>query len=272
MAIQITAYKPSEFLQPFVEVFWEGDFNLEQEPELMQRVVPNGFVELIIHRSDDHCYLPDRNLWSPSPDYTIIGLYTRPYEVRFRNLVNIFGIRFKPEGIYNLFGIPASVFTESYEDMELVLGKRFRNYCSELRDVARTDRRLKLTERYLLGQLENNHPELTYVNRAAEMIRRSEGFEKIGELPEKVYVSLRQLEREFKQKIGTTPKRYMRIARLNEVHRKLEEQQELALTDVAFDCGYADQAHFIRDFKGIMGVKPTLFVKNRELFIVNHPS
>lgn len=64
----------------------------------------------------------------------------------------------------------------------------------------------------------------------------------------------------------------MRIARLNEVHKKLESREELELTQAAFDCGYADQAHFIRDFKSIMGVKPTIFIKNRDQFIVNHPS
>lgn len=131
---------------------------------------------------------------------------------------------------------------------------------------------LRLTEQYLLKQLEKNNSDLTYVNYAAEIIRNSNDYNKIEEIPGKVYVSLRQLEREFKKKIGTTPKRYMRIARLNEVHKKLESRQELELTKVAFDCGYADQAHFIRDFKSMMGVKPTLFMKNRDQFIVNHPT
>lgn len=272
MSVKLTEYKPVEFLQPFVEVFWKADFNITKEPLLKQRVVPNGFAELIIHLSDHHCDLPIGGNWSQSPDYTIIGLYTQPYEVRFSDLVNTFGIRFKPEGIYNLFGVPASLFSESYDDMESVLGKSFREYSSKMMDAFTTDQMLRFTEQYLLKQLEKNNSELTYVNYAAEMIRNSDEFKKIEEIPDKVYVSLRQLEREFKKKIGTTPKRYMRIARLNEVHKKLESKQELELTQVAFDCGYADQAHFIRDFKSFMGLKPTLFIKNRDRFIVNHSS
>lgn len=268
MSVQIKEYEPSEQLHPFVEFFWEGKFNLNGATTLYQKVVPNGFVELVIHPSDSHCYLPIKEGWSSSPDYTIIGLYTRPYEVQFPEYVNVFGIRFKPEGIYNLFGIPASVFSDRYEDMELVLGREFKEYCSKLRETPDLATRLDLTTNYLLKKLDENSPELTYVNRAAEMIRRSEGFNQIDELPDKVYISLRQLEREFNKKIGITPKRYMRIARLNEVHRKLEKE-ELELTKVAFDCGYADQAHFIRDFKSIMGVIPTLFTKNRHQFIVN---
>ncbi len=273
MSVQITEFKPSNELQPFVEFFWEGKFNINGTNTLSQLVVPNGFVELVIHPSNSHCYLPNKNGWSSSPDYTIIGLYTKPYEVQFPKHVNVFGIRFKPEGIYNLFGIPASVFSERYEDMELVLGKEFQEYCSKLKESSDITEKLNITTKYLSKKLEENHRDLTYLNRAAEMIRKSGGFEKVETLPDKVYISLRQLEREFKQKVGITPKRYMRISRLNEVHRRLEEEQELELTNIAFACGYADQAHFIRDFKNIMGVNPTLFVKNRHQFIVNnHPA
>lgn len=269
MDIEMIEHKPAQQLQPFVELFWEGKFNIRKKSKLIQNVVPNGFVELIIHSTDIHCDLLSDNIWSSSPDYTIIGLYTRPYEVQFRSLVNVFGIRFKPEGIYNLFGIPASVFSEQYEDMELVLGKDFRDYCSAIRESATKDQKLLLTNRYLINQLQKHHPELSYVNRAAELIRNSDRITKIDELAGKVYISLRQLEREFKYKVGTTPKRYFRIARVNEVYKKLETANNIDFTRLAFETGYADQAHFIRDFKNFTGANPLLFSKTRDQFIVN---
>lgn len=272
MSVQIREHKPAEQLAPYIELFWEGDFNTTYEYKLSQQVVPNGYVELVIHLSEKHCDLFKENRWLQSPDYTVIGLHTRPYEVHFRDRVQVFGIRFKPEGIYNLFGIPASEFSESYEDMALVLGAAFREYCSRLRESEKVSEKLLLTQNYLVAQLKKDHSELTYVNRAAELIRESDRFDKIDRLPEQVYISLRQLEREFKKKIGITPKRYMRISRLNEVHRKLEEEKEIEFTKIAFDCGYSDQAHFIRDFKSFMGVKPTIFIKEKNRFIVNPES
>ncbi|MDZ7719347.1 MAG: helix-turn-helix domain-containing protein [Balneolaceae bacterium] len=269
MSISILEYHPGEPLQPFVELFWEGRFNISQHGILKQRVVPNGFVELIIHFSDLHCDLKRKRAWSQSPDYTIIGLHSKPYEVQFSDLVHAFGIRFKPEGIYNLFGIPASLFREGYDDMKLILGPTFHYFCEELRDACNGRKRLDLAKQYLITQLQKNNPELTYVNRAAELIRNTNEFDKIEELPNIVYVSLRQLEREFKEKIGTTPKRYMRINRLNEVYKMLENQKKLNYSKVAYECGYSDQSHFIRDFKSIMGVKPTIFVKNRHQFLVS---
>ena len=61
----------------------------------------------------------------------------------------------------------------------------------------------------------------------------------------------------------------MRLARLNEVNRLLEKHRQLDLAAVAYESGYADQAHFIRDFKHFTGEKPTAFVRERGQFIVN---
>ena len=269
MSVNIREYKPSAHLKPFVELFWECRFNMDNAQIFRQQVAPNGFVELIIHPSEYHCYLPKNNRWEYSPDYTIIGLYTRPYEVRFHDYVDVFGIRFKPEGIYNLFGIPSAEFNEGYEDMEIVLGVDFKYYCSQLRDLKNINRRIHLTENYLIRNLDKNNADISYLNRAAEMIRGAQRFKMIDELPGKVYISLRQLEREFKSKMGITPKRYMRIARFNEVNRLLDEGNEVDLTMIAQECGYTDQSHFIKDFKKFMGVKPTVFIRDRHQFIVN---
>lgn len=269
MNIQINEHQPVPELRAYVETYWTGSFNLDKVPELCQKVVPNGFVELIIHTSDRHCHLKAEENWAVSPDYTIIGLYTQAYIVQFSDLVDVFGIRFKPEGIFNLFGIPASVFNEGYEDMEQVLGRDFREFCQKIREVNSLNEKLDLSNRYLLKQLQKNHPEMNYVNRAAEMIRKADGIERIDDLPGKVYISLRQLEREFKNKVGTTPKRYMRIARINDVYRRLENGEVIDFTKLAFECGYADQAHFTRDFKTFTGIKPSFYLKHRDQLIVN---
>jgi transcriptional regulator GlxA family with amidase domain len=78
------------------------------------------------------------------------------------------------------------------------------------------------------------------------------------------------LEREFKQKIGISPKQYMRIARLNGVQRLIENNTTQDFTNISYEGGYADQAHFIREFKTFTGESPKAFVKKRKDFIVNN--
>lgn len=270
MNSQVIAYKPGKHLSSFIEMYWEGNFNDHTRHPLSLRIIPNGFVELIIHRTKLHCDLHYHHGWSQSPNYTIIGLYTQPYVVKFSSNVKVFGIRFKPEGIFNIFGVPASKFTGMYEDMSLVVGKMFNQFCEQLQDIKTSHERISFTEGYLFQTAQRNQINLNYVNRAAELIRQTTGPLKIEKLSSETCISLRQLEREFKDKVGITPKHYLRIARLNRVQQLLENQQRLNLTEIAHQSGYTDQAHFIRDFRNIIGERPTTFIKETSPYMV-HP-
>lgn len=265
----IKEYNPSMQLGAYVELFWFGQFNLNQTPLLSQRVVPNGYIELIIHLTDSHCELLLGRSYAKSPDYTLIGLFTAPYDVHFREKVRVFGIRFKPEGIYQVFGMPAAEIHAAFADMESFVGRKFRDYTGRIRDAGNVAEMIRLSEAYLLGNVTHRGLDLYYLNRAAEIIRRKRGVVSMGELAGQAYISPRQLEREFKQKVGISPKHYMRIARLNEVNRIITKGRPLLLTDVSYTCGYSDQAHFIRDFKHFTGESPKKFLRRKARYIVN---
>ncbi len=269
MSSIIKEYKPSAQLSPFVELFWTGDFNVNAKDLFSQRVIPYGYVELIIHLSDEHCELLYGTSHLPSPDYTIIGLFTKPYDVHFRKRVKVFAIRFKPEGMYYAFGTPASEVQQKYEDMECIAGKNFRSLTTRLKESETTLKRIQLTEQYLIKNINNSKLNLYYLNRAADIIRNSKGMLSLNELAGKVYISSRQLEREFKQKLGISPKQYMRIARLNEVNRRITSGKRIDLTDLSHSIGYSDQSHFIKDFKNITGESPKVFINKKEEFIIN---
>ncbi len=269
MNLKVNEYHPPEKLARYVEKFWAGDFNLNGSSLYKQQVIPNGFVELIIHMSDDHCALPVRNNWHSSPDYTVIGLYTKPYEVRFNTVVKVFGIRFKPEGMYAIFRVPAGEFSECFNNMEHIAGREFREFCLRLRDAGSTNRRLVLASQYLFKNLNRTNGTYDYIHHAAELIRQKNGNIRMDDLKAKLYISPRQFEREFRKKLGITPMMYTRIRRFNEVQRLLQLRLPVNFAQLTYDCGYADQAHFIRDFKHFTGINPTLFLKGRNEYIVN---
>src|SRR6185295_11969728 len=68
-------------------------------------------------------------------------------------------------------------------------------------------------------------------------------------------LSERQLERTFRQQTGLTPRQFARLTRFRQVVQLLH-QPALTLTDVAYQAGYYDQAHFIHDFKAFAGLTP----------------
>ena len=67
--------------------------------------------------------------------------------------------------------------------------------------------------------------------------------------------SVRQLERVFLASLGMSPKHFYRTMRLRYA-RWLLLNSERALTDIAYGCGFADLAHFIRSFRAVYGVTP----------------
>lgn len=269
MSVDVREYRPSADLAPYIEYFWGGSFNTQSVKLFSQRVVPNGYVELIIHLSDLHCELLDSSTFNSSPDFLLIGLYSLPYEVNFKGPVNVFGIRFKPEGLHQIFGVPTSELIENYVDIESLSMQKFRDHCKTMREQSGINKMISLTESFFRKNLSGNRINLYYLNLAAHLIRKSDGLITVEDLSSKVFISKRQLEREFKQKIGMSPKSYMQLARLNKVNRIIKEGKRVELGDIAYICGYSDQAHFIRDFKKFTGEAPKVFINELDEFIIN---
>src|SRR6185295_20383896 len=86
------------------------------------------------------------------------------------------------------------------------------------------------------------------------LIRRSHGRITVDALASRCNLSGRQLERRFLDDVGLPPKRLARIVRFQRALAVLSARERGA--DLAFRLGYADQAHFIRDFREFAGHTP----------------
>lgn len=268
--IDIQTYSPSPELRKYVYAFWTGNFNFTNSGALFQSVMPNGTIELIIHLSDEKCYLNKNGSgFQASPDYTAIGLRTQVYQVRFLHKVKVFGIRFYPEAIQSIFSVPASGFTDSYEESIHLFGKTIHEWCEQLREKGSTAQRIKLAENFIRRRMHHSPHSVSYVEAAAEMIRQKKGLITIRDLNHSIPISLRQLQRAFGNITGISPKEYIRLTRLNAIHQYMNGIVKPNFTDIAYEFGFADQSHFIREFKSLTGEKPLSFTSKKEQIIVN---
>ena len=69
----------------------------------------------------------------------------------------------------------------------------------------------------------------------------------------------RALQRAFRTHVGVSPKWVMQRYRLHEAAERLREEKPPSLAALAAALGYADQAHFARDFKRAVGQTPRAF-------------
>jgi AraC-like DNA-binding protein len=102
------------------------------------------------------------------------------------------------------------------------------------------------------------------VHHAVDAIHAARGEVSIERLAHDVSTTRRHLERLFAAAVGLSPKRLARIARFQHALQWLERIESAPRgAETAATCGYADQAHFIRDFRYLAGCAPGAHLRNR---------
>jgi AraC-like DNA-binding protein len=79
----------------------------------------------------------------------------------------------------------------------------------------------------------------------------------VHKLADLVGTSVRTLERTFLAEVGLSPKRFIRLVRFQNTIGRVRNQNYRTLAELASDCGYADQPHFIREIKQFTGSLPS---------------
>ena len=111
-------------------------------------------------------------------------------------------------------------------------------------------------ERFLekrLYQLEAYN--LKRINAVMQSIYR--GQQNIDMLAQTACLGYKQFKRIFAEYVGANPKDYLRVVRFQKALHTLQLQPDISLTHLAYDCGFYDQAHFIKEFKRFSGYTPT---------------
>jgi AraC-like DNA-binding protein len=105
----------------------------------------------------------------------------------------------------------------------------------------------------LAGRLEAAPPPHPAVRAAYARLVATRGAVPVGVLAGELGWSRRHLAARFRDEVGLSPKA---LARLLRFERAMELLGRRSLADVAYDCGYYDQAHFNRDFRAFAGATP----------------
>jgi AraC-like DNA-binding protein len=172
-------------------------------------------------------------------------------------------VGFHPGGLYRMLGIPmAEMVDESYDATD-VFGNELREVNNRLQDAGSFDEIHVVIERFLLHKLKALKRALPFDMAMLEMLRFN-GNVTIEQLASIACLSLRQFERVCKDRIGLPPKLYARLTRFSKAYRLRENLPGISWTSIAYECGYFDQMHMIRDFKTFAGVAPGVIERELE--------
>jgi AraC-like DNA-binding protein len=162
-------------------------------------------------------------------------------------------VRLKPEGAAHLIGERM----QDFADEKIALDDLFKAgdlplLEKMLMEAPDSAARFALVENILLRNLRTRQPNAV-VCRAAHYLRRNPSLS-VRRLAARLDVSERHLSRSFRAMFGESPKQFARVARIEKTVAM--RQRGSAWTDIAYACGFADQAHMINDFHSIVGEPP----------------
>ena len=160
------------------------------------------------------------------------------------------GARFRPGVAPQLLRIPASELVDRHVPLDDVMPALAARLDARLADAGNPLAVLQQELARSLADLGEPDP----VVRAAAALLGS-GSAGVAEVADGVYVSERQLQRRFRERVGYGPKTFQRIARFQRALGRLGSEGG-GLAGAAASAGYADQAHLTRETRRLAGLSP----------------
>ncbi len=248
--------KPSERLKELVRFFWIFEGSASTAQPFVHRTLANSSPELIFHFAGTfHDLLSDGG--SERSFQSGVHAQTSRYR-RFRteDSFGILGAYLYPYAIPILFGLPADELTDRLLDLSTLVTSDTRDLNEKVFSAANNSERISIVSTWLEHRYTTaGDPRVVY---AVQAILQRSGMVDVGALARKCNVSVRQLQRVFRDSVGLSPKKFSRIVRFNSVVRQ-QVGPDVSMASLGYEFGYYDQSHFIRDFTEFTGLTPGTF-------------
>lgn len=187
----------------------------------------------------------------------VAGLHTAPTLVRpTARSWSCIELRLTPIAAHRILGLPMHELTNRTVALTDVVPEAA-ELVARLRDAPWPER-FDLVERFLLRRLDAAREPAREVEWSWQELRRTNGHAAIGELASELGWSHRRLITHFREQVGLAPKAVARVMRFDRAARALRAATG-GLGEIAYDCGYYDQAHMNRDFRELGGTSPDAF-------------
>jgi AraC-like DNA-binding protein len=253
--MQYREYAPSALLAHSVHCLWTltGEAAAATEAEA-QPVLPDGRPELIVHLADPFERLHADGRHERQPAAIFAGQLSSQLLLRPTGRTAIAGVRFHPDGA-------AAFLRESQHRLAGLtvpvgeISARLARTIETAREASQDPAQVVMRLQALLTSLIEPAVDMR-VRHVVDRIGRQRGMIGIRELAAEVGLTPRHLERRFMQVVGISPKRLARIARFQHALAMLDRLDGARGTRTAAACGFADQAHFVRDFHELAGCPP----------------
>ncbi len=233
---------PSTDVEPWVEHYWWVRWDVA-EPQV---------AEVLSY--------PSVHVTFEGADARIVGVVRKKFTRRLTGCGQVFALKFRPGMFRPWFGAPVVRLTDESPPLGGQLGAPptllLREIFAENDEIARA----RLLEAHLRARLPPSDAEAELARDLVERVRTERELKSVAELARASGLGIRALQRLFRECVGVGPKWVVRRFRLQEAAELLATTDQ-SVGAVAAALDYFDQAHFVRDFKAVVGETPSEYVR-----------
>ncbi len=189
----------------------------------------------------------------------VSGLYPGFVRISSTGAAECIQIDFTPLGAYRFLGLPMHEISNRMVHLEDLGDPSLAELRDRLGETADWPARFALVETYLTTRLARGRGGSAAVSWAYRHILEFAGQARIGNIAARLEWSRKHLNSRFRQEIGIGPKTVARMARFNRALSASRRPGACDWSQIAAECGYADQAHLVREFCEFAGMSPSMF-------------
>lgn len=246
-------YLPSAPLSGMVDCYWSS----YRPPATICRILPDGCIDLIFNIGGAVKSLNSDNFSRPAGSSYFTGMMTTFSQIELLGSSSLFAIRFKTAMLSRLTRVPLWQLKNRAVEAAEIIPYINKEHFERVAALKNDKDRIQYLEKELLKLLYGSGKALDKrVDRAINLIRKAEGLSPLDKLSYHCCLSLRQLERLFKEQVGLTIKEYSTFIRYRSTLQLIEEAPGKSLLEIAHLKGYYDHAHLTNSFKKITGRTP----------------
>ena len=246
--------KSNEWLIRNFESFFSKSF-------LLEKFIPRPDISIVFHFKDCPLIIGEPNI--QLEPFFVAPIIPKSIVLNFHGTMDTFIVICKASVFSRVFGINLSPVHKRSVNLPFEI---FYPLWKDLSAIETTNKRIDYFTDFI-----NAFQKTPYVPDVidvfCEKIIEKGPTTSLKEILQECSATQRTLERNFVKRTGVSPKTLMRIVRIYYLWTKIKDEKAIDYKDLVFEGNYFDQAHFIKDFKSIIGETPGFFF-NRNLELV----
>lgn len=241
--LEFSWYRPADDLADLVERHWSVRWDLSDREPFVQDVLPH----------------PGANLCFEPRAASVHGIITRRASHRLEGSGETVGTVFQPAAFASFTAVAMVDLVDRAASLAEVFGPDGPTLERNISDVVGDAARVAAIEGFLRARRPPPEPAAEEVGRMIAWMLAAPAGTRVTDVAREHGLSPRALQRLFRRYVGVGPKWVLQRYRLHQAAERIAAGLCAHWSDLVAELGYADQAHFIRDFRAAVGQSPGVY-------------